>query len=158
MINISETFDIDLIRSIVTDDDIYPYISDDLSPPPNNYTPQSGTGLHWLLVTDANDDICGLFFVHRCNAAMYECHTCLLKGHRGQKAVVSAIAAVKWVFENTPCEVIVTHVPAYNHPAYRLAQSAGFSPVGVIANGWLKNGELHNLNKLEITRCQQREQ
>jgi len=157
MIEIIETFDEDLIREIVTDDNIYPYVSDDFSPDPNKYAPTLGDHLHWLLIRDEGG-VCGVFFVHRINAAIYECHTCILKGHRGMKAVEAAKSAVSWVFANTQCKSLITHVPESNIAAYNLAKNAGFTDIGTIPDGWLKNGELSPLKLLGVKKCQSQRQ
>jgi RimJ/RimL family protein N-acetyltransferase len=152
-IQITETDDRELIREIVTDPDIYPHVTDDLSVSPEKYIPQFGEHIHWLLIRDGYG-VCGCFMVHRLNAAQYECHTCILKGHRGMKAVEAAISAVSFVFNNYPCDTLITHVPEYNLAAYRLAESAGFTRIGTIPDGWRKNGELQPLHILGVQRCQ----
>ena len=139
-------------RYLVTHPDIWPHASDDLADI-NTYQPVTGDGLYWLAVIK-DGQLGGAFFVHRLNAAMYECHTCLLRGFRGATAVEAARTAVDWVFANTDCESLITHVPEYNFPAKRLAEKAGFTHIGTIPRGW-KRGTVQNLHLLGVSRCQQ---
>ena len=100
----------------------------------------------------------GVFMLHAHNHVLFECHTMLLPQAYG-KAVDIGKHALRWAFENTPAERIITAVPDYNKLALRLSLKTGFKQYGVNEKSFLKNGILHDLIMLGINKgdisCQQ---
>lgn len=156
---IERTTDSQLIRSVITHQAIYPYISDDGSTSPEDYEPVIDDSLYWLAVLDGQQTA-GLFLVHPWNCATVEIHTCVLPAWRGAKARVAAALVLTWIFTNTAFQKVVTHVPEPNRLAKKLAIDAGFSIEGINRKSFLQQGQLLNQTLLGITKeewssCQQ---
>lgn len=137
---------------------IYPYISDDGTPEPWLYKPIESEDFYYLSVLDNDQNVLGLFLVHPHNMIMFEIHTCLLPVCRGKKADEAAQLVLKWVFENTICKKLITHVPENNKPALEYAKRAGLIVEGVNRASFQKNGEVLNQVLLGITRTEQCQQ
>lgn len=117
-------------------------------------------GLVWLLVGDGEP--AGVFLLHSHNLACWEVHTCLLPRVWGAKARQATQLCRAWMFENTPCQKLITNVPADNLLALRFAKRCGMTPEGVNHKSYLKNGELLDQHVLGLTKqewqCQQQSQ
>lgn len=150
-----------LVRFVVTHPAIYPHISDDHSPAADEYEPVIAEGIYWLACA-SGDDLAGLFMAHPWNGATYEIHTCILPPFRGPAAREATAAVLAWLFTQTRCQKVVTHVPATNRAAYRLATDSGLKDEGLNRRSFLKGGELIDQHLLGITReewetCQQQQ-
>ncbi len=95
-------------------------------------------GKLWLRAGDY-----GIFMLEPRNLVTYEVHTMLLPDARG-KAVDIAKGALHWVFYNTPCLKIITHVPSFNVLAKRLSSRCGMKLIGNNESSFLKDGILYD--------------
>lgn len=118
-----------VITSIVTHPQVYPYVSDDNSPPPEEFKlPELGPDFFAVLCFD-DDHIVGCFLFVKKNDTCCEIHTCMLPAARG-KAVDFGNMAVQMIFNETPFSAIVTFIPKTNEKAKRLAIKCGFVEIG----------------------------
>ena len=153
---VTRTHNIGLVRSIMAHPAIFPHISEDgcLEPDPIDHE-----SLYWLLVED--EAPAGVFLVHPHSAVCFEVHTCLLPRIWGGGAEEAARLGQRWMFENTPCKKLVTHVPAPNVLARRFAKRCGFTDEGVNRASFLKGGVLVDQFSLGLTyeewQCQQQQ-
>ena len=151
---IARTHDMELVRSIMSHPAIWPHIHDDNT---QDCEPLDHEGFYWLAVSDGEP--AGVFLVHATNSVCFEVHTCLLPRIWGQAATVAASLCKAWVFGNTDCEKIITHVPAYNQTALRFALRCGMKREGTNRASYLKDGKLMDQHLLGITKqewkCQQ---
>lgn len=138
------TTDYDLIREIVTHPKLYSWLTDDFSPPPRDYRPPEHPAIWYLLVKEGETRL-GLFMAAPLNGVLFELHTCLLPPAWGGKSREALRSVIQWIFENTPCRRIVTHVPRDNRLALKLAADVGLERIGVNRNSFLKNGKLLDL-------------
>ncbi len=148
---IVRTFDAELIKSIITDDDIYPLCSDDASPPASDYTPPDPNVVLFLLVVHEGV-IRGMFILVPKNGVTLEVHTCIKKSFRGKGAVLAATQMLKWVFSNTKARKVVTSIPSYNKPARAFAKMAGMTDEGINRQSFMKGGVLYNQWFMGITK------
>lgn len=134
----------------MTDEHVYPFISDDESPRPEYYQPAEC--LKYCLVTD-DDEVLGLWIFRYVRAALWDVHTCLLKKARGKKAYEAVKMATEWAWKHLPgSKRLITEVPVYNRPALIFALKAGMEKYGVNPKSYLKNGVLHDVILLGISR------
>lgn len=147
---IERTFDEELIRSIITHPKIYPYASDDSSPAADRFRPSMHESIYYL--TPIDSEVMGVFMLVPVNAITYEVHTCIQPEYWGKKAAEAARLLIDWMFGNTPCRKIITHVPAYNRLAYRFAKQAGLADEGLIKNSFLKHGQVYDQHLLGIAK------
>lgn len=154
---ISRTQHVGLIKSIVTHPKIYPHVADDTAPPPEEFDPSVAAehpGYYFLVARDG-EEVLGLFMVHQHNGVMFEIHTCLLPSAWGERALEAGRAVLRWVFDNTPCEKLITFVPKYNRLAKKFALACGLVEEGVVSSSYKKNGRLLDQHLLGIEKGKQ---
>lgn len=155
--NLDRTHDMGLVRAVLAHPAIWPHIHDDGVKEP---APVDHASLYWMLVT--NPDVAGVFLLHPHNTATYEVHTCLLPVIWGAQAKEAAQLCRAWMFTHTPCQKLITHVPAYNAVALRFARQCGFTVEGLNRKSFLRNGVLLDQHVLGLTKeewqCQQQSQ
>ena len=152
---LTRTHDMDLVRSIMSDPAIWPHVHDDGV---TECEPIDHEGFHWMLVSDGAP--LGVFLVHAVNSVCFQMHTCLLPASWGMAAAKAAQLLLKWAFEETECQKMITNVPAYNRAALRFAKAGGMQQEGVNRESFLRNGALIDQIMLGITKkewisCQQ---
>lgn len=84
----------------------------------------------------------GVFFLHPWNYVTYELHSMVRKENRGKMVVAGLKELGRFMFDNTPCQKIVTHVPAGNFRAKALAQLMGMELIGNNRKSLLRGGVL----------------
>jgi RimJ/RimL family protein N-acetyltransferase len=155
-VKIGRTHDMEAVREIMAHPAIWPHIHDDGVRAP---APSDVDAAYWLMVED--DKPAGVFLLHPHNFATYEIHTCLLPRIWGAGAMEAGRLVLRWMFENTRCLKIITHVPQDNPAALRFARRNGLKDEGVNRASFLKNGVLLDQHMLGITRreweCQQQQ-
>jgi hypothetical protein len=154
------TTDWALVREILTDPAVYPHISDDGSPAREDFQVVEHPSFLYVLVKDAGA-VLGLWLFVPQSVACYEVHTCLLPRARGDRAKEAARQMADWLWANTPCQKLITSVPAYNRLALHFAKRAGMTQFGTNTRSYLKHGELHDQILLglerpkDLPKCQQ---
>ena len=132
--------DWDLIRSVITHPKIWPHVSDDSTPPWEEWQPVIADSVWYVVVRDG-EEVLGVFTMVRHNAICWEVHTCLLPSAWG-RTLEAARQMAEWAFANMECLRIITNVPAYNRLALRFAERAGMTQFGVNEKSYLKDGKL----------------
>jgi RimJ/RimL family protein N-acetyltransferase len=130
--------DVDLISKAIRHPRIWPSISDDGSPSPEEFVPIIDDSIIYLGFFDS-DQFLGLFMLHPHNAACWEVHTCMLPIAWGRASLFAA-ECIEWVFNHTACLRLITNVPKDNSLARRLALSVGMREFGINPKSFLKNG------------------
>jgi len=130
---------------------IYPYISDDSCPKREDFRVGREDPWQSYFITAKDDSLIGMWLLHRHNAITYEIHTCVLPS-RFRAADEAAKAVVAWIFENTPCRKIITHVPSFNRAALKFALRAGLQLEGCVTESFLKDGKIYDQHLLGITK------
>lgn len=147
MITFERSQDYELIRSILTHEKIYPHISDDGSPPREEYRPIESLVVWYVLVWSNTEapafrELLGLWMFVPQNAVCWEVHTALLPAAWGPRGQQAARMLPDWIWANTPCRRIVTNVPETNRLALHFAAKAGMKVYGVNQKSWMKDGVL----------------
>lgn len=142
-----------LIKAIVTHPAIYPYVGDDFAPDPDNWEPYQDESIWYVLVKDG-EEVLGLWAFIPHNQICWDVHTCLLPNARGSRARQAAQELAPWFWENTTCERVITEVPEYNRIALMFAKRAGMEVYGTNPKSFKKDGRLHDLILLGMSRPQ----
>lgn len=150
MITVYRTFDYELVKRIVTHPKIYPHVSDDSSPKPEDWKPIESDAVWYVLVE--NSSPAGVFTLVPQNAVCYEVHTCLLPRIWGPVALDAAGMMLEFMFSKSPCRRVVTNVPDYNRVALRFATNSGLKVFGLNPKSYLKNGTLFDQIMLGISK------
>lgn len=155
---ITRCLDANTIKSIMTHPRVYPWISDDGSPDPDDFEPVIHEAFYYLVVEIGKP--AAVFFYHQHNAITYEVHTCVLPEFYGSQAVEAAKGTLLWMIMNTSARKIITHVPENNVKAKQFAERCGLLHEGVNRASFLKHGVTYDQHVLGITRaeiCQQQQ-
>jgi RimJ/RimL family protein N-acetyltransferase len=145
------TLDFSLVRQIITHPRIWPHVSDDFSPAPEDFVPKQDEAIWYVLVKNG-DELLGLFSLFPQNAICWELHTCLLPNAWKRWTVPAARGLFGWIFSNTGCLRIVTSVPEYNRVAVRAAVLAGMMQFGVNEKSWMRRRELQDQILLGVSK------
>lgn len=146
-----------LVTMVLSHPKIYDAIADDGCPAREQFTFQTRPGL-WPIVASDGPELLGLFLFEPRNAVEWTVHTCLLPNAWGRKrdgggrALAAAKGVIQWIWQNTTCRRITTHVPEYNRLALRFAKQAGLIEYGFNPKSWVKHGRLHGQIELGISK------
>ena len=151
-LSFERTTDVALIGKILTHPLIWPWVTDDGAPDPEAFQPPEPGEHVWFILVWDEAELLGLFLFHSQNTATWEVHTCLLPKAWGKRARKAAEEMLKWVWEETDWQRIVTNVPDNNRLALSYALKVGMTEYGLNPKSWLKNGELLDQHLLGISR------
>ena len=130
------------IQSVMTHEKIYAAISDDFSPPREKFLARLDDAI-WYVGCWMDDSFLGLWAFLPTSAMRWSVHTCLLPCAWGS-AVAATKAMLVWLWNNSPCQRIVTEVPVENRLALRLAKQAGMEFIGIDRKSIMKGGKLQD--------------
>ena len=147
------TQDAALIKRIITDPEVYPMVSDDGSPAPEDFQPVIAPNVLYVLVR-IEGTIAGLWILLPSNSFCYEIHTVLLPWCRGRRAFEAAKQLGPWLWENTRIERVFTNVPEFNKEALLFARVSGMIQFGKNVKSFKKGGMLYDETLLGVSRCQ----
>ena len=142
LITIERNFDTALARKIITHPQVYPNVTDDFSPPAEEFEVPPNPCIFQLLAKHNNEPF-GLFMLIPQTFVCWEIHTFMLPKAWGKWTADAGKAALRWMFENTPCQRIISNIPEYDTRTLLYALKV-FSIYGVNPTSYLKNGKLHN--------------
>jgi hypothetical protein len=150
-VNFEETRDWPLIKRIVTNPKIYPFVSDDFSPVPEQWEPIDSAAAHYVLVRN-RDELLGLWAFYEHTPICWQVHTCLLPIAYGERARRAAKEMAQWIWANTKCLRLITEVPERNRLALRFARAAGMTAYGFNPQSYLKGGTLSGVHLLGMSK------
>ena len=145
------THDMETVRWIMTEPSIYRFIVDDGCPPSSEFRPFNHPSVWYVLVFDGQTPL-GLWMLTPHNSCCFEVHTCLLPVARGQRSRVAAGEFLDWVWKSTPCERLVTSVPAFNKLALKFAKEAGMVEYGINPQSFKRHARLFDQHLLGMSR------
>ena len=142
--------DISAVDYVLKHPEVYPWISDDGSPSAEEFTSSTMISNPEVFVLMPSDGV--VFILHPWNSITLEVHTNIVPERRGREAISETMKAMSWIFENTGCLKIVTHVPSFNRQAKLFALKCKMKQEGVNRQSFLKDGILYDQDILGITR------
>jgi len=101
----------------------------------------------------AGGSLAGFFLLVRHSNVLTEIHTAILPYIRGRPAEFAAQRLLSYVFDRTPCQKLMTLVPASNRAAALFALRAGFKAQGTLTDSFLKGGLLHDQRIFGLSRA-----
>jgi hypothetical protein len=150
-ISIERSRDYALLMRIATEPKIYRLTSDDCSPLPQAWRIPEREDCIYLLAR-SGDEILGFAAFFPVNGITVDTHLCFLKNAYGPKAFASFIKMLGWMWGATKTQRIIGAIPEYNRAAISFSRRAGFLEYGVNPKSWMKDGKLHSLICLGISR------
>jgi hypothetical protein len=153
--------DLEFVNYILTDDSVYPYISEDnTSEDIKNKMAEIYLSTPLIYVLSPNKY--SIFIYIPMTSIMYEIHSNVLPDGRGKAALKALNESMEWIFENTICRKIISWIPMCNRLALTFAINSGAKKQGHITKSFVKYGELHDQLIYGITQeewiCQQQSQ
>lgn len=145
---VERIYDADLIKDICTRPEIWETISEDDYDPADFHVDLNEC---WLMVGD-DVEVMGLYNLHPINGITLQIHPMILKEFRGKAAYESGKLALKWVVENTAYEKVFCYIPTIYRNVILFAMRCGMVKEGINRRSWLKNGKIHDMVLLGITR------
>jgi len=149
--NFYRTYDLELVKHIMTEPTVYPFITDDSAPAPSDFQPHDHPAI-WYVLCYEGETLLGMWMLVPQNSVCWEIHTCLLPAGRGAIGRIAAQQLQKWIWANTPCRRVVTNVPAFNKLALKYAKEAGMYEFGVNPKSFAWRGALYDQTLLGISR------
>lgn len=86
------------------------------------------------------------------NYIMYEMHVAIIEGDTRKKGFKHAIEASRWIFENTPCQKLISHINVEHLRAIMFASICGMKEEARLKDATLKGGRLHDVVILGATK------
>ena len=90
-----QTWDSDFIKRVMTNRRIWPHISDDFAPPPDQFEPVMAPGIYYLAPEHDGQRV-GVFMYMPHSTILFEVHTCILPLYRGGPAIKAARNSLAW--------------------------------------------------------------
>ena len=131
-----------LLSALIRDPRLYPFLSDDFSPPAADASAIEHDAL-WYIVAHEGTDLVGFWMFVPQNAICWEFHTVMPLDRRAHRALWELIGPGGWLWSHTDCLRAVTNVPTYNRIAHRFGLRAGLTEYGRNPDSFMKNGKLH---------------
>lgn len=143
----------DLVRKILTVPKLYDVITEDNSPPRDEFQPIMHPDVIYLLAV-RDKKVLGVFVVHPLNRTVAVGHANFLPNQWGEREQNKQIgqAALQWVWDNTEYQKIVTTVPVIYKHVLAYTQRIGMKREGMMRKSHLKHGELHDQYYMGISR------
>lgn len=151
MIRFERTFDAELVRAAIANPRTYRQHCCDGSPHITQFRPNMDESIQYVKVS-SGDDYLGVFMFVPLNPICWEIHTCLLPSAWGPIAKEAGNAICPWIFANTPCVSVVTHIPEDNVLAHRFALDCGMTVRGLIPCSFQREGRIMGQYVLSINK------
>lgn len=145
---IEPTNDYEFIKKIATNDQIWPWVSDDFSLK-ENFKPDER--MLYLKISEDGKDV-GFFSITCHNSVFFEIHTAILPEFWG-KSLKYSIEVIGWIFAKTRCEKLITFVPENNERALVYAEKSGLIKEAFVSDSFVKDGKLIGQYILSISRA-----
>ena len=139
-LRIEETFNPELIRRVMCDQEIYSRISSDATVNAEDWYPAIDENDRWLAAY-VNGELAGVLNTHPHNPVCWEGHIQILKPYRRYAHQLFRLA-LDWAWQNTPAEKIVVQIPAIHLDVIEFVQAHGFLVEGVNTRSIKKYGVL----------------
>ena len=153
---IERTRDIDLINTVMFNDDIFDVISEDGATKERQRFDVYNE--YWLKVL-VNDELVGLYNLHKVNGSTLEAHVHILPEFRNNHSQNSIKKAYEWLLENCGDEVVkfISNIPVIYPNVLRFCLVNGFTHEGVNRKSYLKSGFIHDVDMVGITKEEMKE-
>lgn len=147
-VSLSQTFDLALVKKIMSEEDIWDRASDEVSI--DDYQPSAHD--IWLLVL-SDLDIVGIIGIHGTSSCCVDFHPYLKKKHRSKCRIMMS-KLYEWFIEYIPANYVKmnTTIPTCFRSAINSARKTGLTHEGTCRKSYIRDGELYDRYYLGITR------
>jgi RimJ/RimL family protein N-acetyltransferase len=138
---VARCYDVDVIKYVLTEKDIYERIREDGWPDSSFYQPDIVNCVY--IIGIVGSEPMGIATVCPINNVSCECHFSVLPGFRKVYAHEFAKKAIEWTFE-AGFHKIVAQIPFIYPKVKNFCVKTGFQVEGINRKSILKNGEIHD--------------
>lgn len=152
---IEPTQDFERITEILTDDEMWPRISED-GQNKEDFVITENNGFLWFGVFSERGEMVGLFFFHYLNLSTFQAHIHILEKYRKDYSKCSIVGMLEYFTDKIDSRVnkIVLEIPVIYQDVYHFAKKYGFEDEGVNKESILKNGSFVDQYRLGLTRSE----
>jgi RimJ/RimL family protein N-acetyltransferase len=136
------TRDLGLVRAILTDPTLYPYLTDDFSGPREEFRANDHPAIWYVLALADDGELLGLFSFCPENQICWSGHVAFFRGITPAVTRYVGEQIVKWLWENTCCLRLIASIPACNRAAVKFARGMGLKAYGRNKASFMKGGKL----------------
>ena len=150
MISADRIFDTDLIKAVITRDDMWVTVAED-GQNKGDYLADVINEC-WIMITD-DDELVGLYNLHVHNSITIEIHAHILPEHRKKYSKDSGRVALEWIYLNSPeYKKVIAQIPVIYENVKKFTCGFGFKEEGINRMSYLKNSVIVDQWMLGITR------
>jgi len=138
-----------MVRSILTNPGIYPYMGDDFAPTPSDFKVNDHPSIRYVLVWGYGDRngrrLFGMFCFYPENEICWWAHVALFRGTPRSLTLQAGREVAEWVWNDTACKRLIASVPACNRAAVRYGtdpRGMSLLPFGINEKSFQKHGKL----------------
>jgi RimJ/RimL family protein N-acetyltransferase len=144
-------YDADIIKGIMTMPAIWATIAED-GMSIEDYTPNLDDC--WLLMTNGEDEVTGLYRLHPHNSVTLEIHAQVIPEFREKHSFETGKAALIWFLREAPAnyQKVIAQIPTFYQNVIKFTRSFGFQLEGVNRLADRINGNLYDVVLLGMTR------
>ena len=136
------TKDLDLIRDVLTNGQIYPHLHDDYAEPIEEWQPETHPRVSYITVYDG-ERFLGLVIAGVHSMVQLELHNALLPSVGWKTRLRAFKELMDWLY-SYGCRRVIGKVPAYNEYAIKFNDYAGMERIGVNKAAFMKHGKLQD--------------
>lgn len=130
------------VRAILTDPELYPYMTDDFAPAREEFRVNEHPAIWYVLVSEGSS-LYGMFIFLPCNEISWEVHVAFFRGTPVTITRQAGREVVEWLWANTPCLRLTASVPACNRAAVGFGlHTMGLREYGRNEASFMKHGKL----------------
>jgi hypothetical protein len=143
---LTRTKDVELIKKIMTDDEIWEKIKED-GFQKEEFTPVIPSNV--VILAACAPKVLGLHrFTQHKDRVLY--HPVLLKQYRKEFGRLFFSKGINWFFDNTEFTALEAEIPATHEATINLARHLNFKEIGTIKNGVKKDNQTIDLKVLRL--------
>lgn len=146
------TRDWQLVRQIATHPKIWPQITYDGAPNPDEAFRDPGEQV-WCVIARDEEELLGMYVCVEQNPCCWDAHIYMLPQAWGDRARTATKEFFDWMFAATQAQRIIGSIPDYSRFGVAFALHCGMVPYGVNPQSVKKDGKLWDQTLLGITRA-----
>lgn len=128
------------IKEVITHPDIYPRLTADDSPPPEEWEPRPDR----IYLVGWDEEPFGVTSFAPKSSIVYNAHFQVIPEYRKSHAIDFAKECIRWLWDNTKAKKIVAEIPEFHQNVIHFGHKVGFVVEGINSKSFLKDGKLHN--------------
>lgn len=147
------TTDMELVKKFLTqDDELWFRITEDFSHK-DDFNPISASGIYWIKVSNNQDELMAIMYIHQSTTACYNFHVNILKKYRSTYGKKILLSWLDWYindFKDAKHKLIL-EIPDCFRYLCLYSEMFGFKYEGTNRECYLKNGQLMDRHLMGAT-------